>query len=465
MKKKLILSLFMSASLIYCIGITSVWGNSLSSQETYKQIQGYIVKNDWGAVYDSLDQPTKEFVDAITNTNLIFLYGYDNELPEDFKNLSGKDKYIKMVDEGIKDQKIQLIDEGASIAFKYYGLVNPKDEIIKVETIDTLAKITIKNVQGKENDVIMILENSEWKLHIPQNQYTKEIIDASKSGDMQKAYQLIANSAIEGMINNNIQSSDKQTGKELEAMLINKKDKKDQLLQVIRFISYAQNYLEPKKSNAITEAKNKINSLLSEGTDINAETNGTPFLVDGIMYGLNQEIIGFLISKGADVNAKDQYAKTVLIHAATIGNKDIVELLIAKGADINMKDDTGSTALIAAAAAFPYVASPVNIESEDDALIAKGKGHKEVINLLMSKGANINERDNQGTTALMVAASCGEKDIVELLISKGADVNITDNEGRTALTYVESAENVSKSNKKKIIELLRSKEKLSNSNQ
>ena len=57
-------------------------------------------------------------------------------------------------------------------------------------------------------------------------------------------------------------------------------------------------------------------------------------------------------------------------------------------------------------------------------LAARG-GHKEIVELLLSKGANVNEKvdNSEGATALHYAAHEGHKEIVELLISKGANVN------------------------------------------
>jgi len=45
----------------------------------------------------------------------------------------------------------------------------------------------------------------------------------------------------------------------------------------------------------------------------------------------------------------------------------------------------------------------------------------------------VNEKDTEGTTALMAAVSEGRIDIVKVLIEKGADVNIKDHSGFTAL--------------------------------
>jgi len=49
----------------------------------------------------------------------------------------------------------------------------------------------------------------------------------------------------------------------------------------------------------------------------------------------------FVKSTGLDVNAKDDVGEPALHHAASQGHKEIVELLIAKGADVNAKTVSG----------------------------------------------------------------------------------------------------------------------------
>ena len=51
------------------------------------------------------------------------------------------------------------------------------------------------------------------------------------------------------------------------------------------------------------------------------------------------------------------------------------------------------------------------------------KGHKEIAELLIAKGADLNAKDKKGRTPLFGAAQDGQKEIAELLIAKGADVN------------------------------------------
>jgi len=91
------------------------------------------------------------------------------------------------------------------------------------------------------------------------------------------------------------------------------------------------------------------------------------------------------------------------------GHKDIVELLIAKGAPLNLRDKRGYTPL----------------------LNAVSRGYRDIAQLLLAKGAAIDEKDPMGSTPLILAALDGQKDIVELLISKGANVNTINSRGST----------------------------------
>jgi len=66
-------------------------------------------------------------------------------------------------------------------------------------------------------------------------------------------------------------------------------------------------------------------------------------------------------------------------------------------------------------------------------------GEKSELKFLLEKRADVNEKDTEGTTALMAAVSQGRIDIVKVLIDKGADVNVKDNSGFTALAMAISA--------------------------
>ena len=71
---------------------------------------------------------------------------------------------------------------------------------------------------------------------------------------------------------------------------------------------------------------------------------------------------------------------------------------------------------------------------------ASRKGHKEVAELLIAKGADVNAKNDFGVTPLHYAADYGQREIIDLLITKGADVNATDFIGMTPLDSAEEVD-------------------------
>ena len=57
-------------------------------------------------------------------------------------------------------------------------------------------------------------------------------------------------------------------------------------------------------------------------------------------------------------------------------------------------------------------------------------GHKEIVELLLAKGADVNAKSELGETPLHFAKT---KEIAELLIAEGAGVNAKDEGGKTPL--------------------------------
>ncbi|MEQ8222355.1 MAG: ankyrin repeat domain-containing protein [Candidatus Eremiobacterota bacterium] len=126
----------------------------------------------------------------------------------------------------------------------------------------------------------------------------------------------------------------------------------------------------------------------------------------------HKEVIKFLLDNGADINAKTNRGDTVLFIAVIKGNKDIIELLINKGANLELGDK--STPLFTAA----Y------------------NNNLEIASLLIDRGANIDIKSS-GITPLITAALEGHTDMVKLLIDRGADLNVSTPEGLTALIAAE----------------------------
>lgn len=132
------------------------------------------------------------------------------------------------------------------------------------------------------------------------------------------------------------------------------------------------------------------------------------------------------------VLSKDKYGYTPLHWAALAGHKDVAELILANGADVNAISNKGR---------IPWREGELNgrkvvvlLDSNCGCAplhIAALNGHKDVVELLLAKGADVNA--NKGRTPLHSAA--GHKEIMELLLLHGADVNAKASNGETPLHY------------------------------
>jgi len=80
---------------------------------------------------------------------------------------------------------------------------------------------------------------------------------------------------------------------------------------------------------------------------------------------------------------------------------------------VNEKDENGFTALPLAAV----------------------RGNKDICQLLILNAANVNEKNHFGSTPLHLAAANGQKDTCQLLIQNGANVNEKDEDGKTPLHW------------------------------
>jgi methionyl-tRNA formyltransferase len=77
-------------------------------------------------------------------------------------------------------------------------------------------------------------------------------------------------------------------------------------------------------------------------------------------------------------------------------------------------------------------------------IVASFNGRLDIVDFLLTQGANINDRNNNGTTVLMYAKdfalkSCN-KEIIQFLLEKGADVNLLDFHGKSVLEYLTKSE-------------------------
>jgi ankyrin repeat protein len=132
---------------------------------------------------------------------------------------------------------------------------------------------------------------------------------------------------------------------------------------------------------------------------------------------LKTDILKMLVQANADIEARDGIGRTPLLWAATTGNLALSAALLSgelgKKADISASNNRGRNAL--------HLASEAN--------------HKDMVKLLLDRGADPNAFSDGGWTALHNAAQSGHDAVVSLLLNAGANVNAELSNGMTPLHW------------------------------
>ena len=176
----------------------------------------------------------------------------------------------------------------------------------------------------------------------------------------------------------------------------------------------------------------------------------------------NKDIAKYLIDNGADVNHINTREVWSILHLAChLKNVEMVELLIDNGADVELTTNTGATPLYLVCetgahneASIDIINALLEAAKDEDKYINKKEEHgyfplyvackngdNDIVELLLEKGANLDEKNEQRQTALIIAIQENQEkshlEVIETLLKAGADLLYTDNTGHTALDWAQ----------------------------
>jgi ankyrin repeat protein len=173
----------------------------------------------------------------------------------------------------------------------------------------------------------------------------------------------------------------------------------------------------------------------------------------------SDETVSLLIKKECNINAQTTDGWSALWCAAFYGctdsSENTIKLLMDAGVDPNIVDVTGWTVLHLLCRCadnssekiikmvLDYKGDPSIITNSGYSPLAivsrYGRNNENIIKILLSKGANINIRNNIGESSIALAARNSGKEsserAVKILIEAKSDINAADNSGWTPLAH------------------------------
>ena len=180
-------------------------------------------------------------------------------------------------------------------------------------------------------------------------------------------------------------------------------------------------------------------------------------LIDACAHN-NKAAVIFLADIGINLNYQNTNGSTAMKVASYFDHMDIVKLLLSKNVDLNAIDNDQKTLLMfliinekldVALYLLNNATDRINIDAKEidgwtALMISCQKGYADIVKKLLQKNADVNLPNNTDTTALMVAVHTSRFDITELLLQNGANSNLQNKNGTTALMIACQDTNCSK---------------------
>jgi ankyrin repeat protein len=186
--------------------------------------------------------------------------------------------------------------------------------------------------------------------------------------------------------------------------------------------------------------KDAVASLIDSGANVNAQYKGGPTPLVWAIFFEDADVARLLVDADADVNLPKNgfppLTQTIWAPRWKDG-KDVIEYLLSHGADMDQKDPTGCTPLYMAAfmgskeVLDPFLARLANPGTIH---MAACRGDLAAVKRLVATGTDPNAKDEFGCAPLHWAVAGERNEVADFLISQGASLNEYNNMGCPPVT-------------------------------
>jgi len=179
-------------------------------------------------------------------------------------------------------------------------------------------------------------------------------------------------------------------------------------------------------------SESMVGRLLTAGANPNAALllGETPVMVAA--RSGSPAVVELLAAQGADVNARAARGQTALMWAVAQKHPEVVKVLLANGADIHARSDSWTEVMAVPPHGYLEYNRAIPHGNDTALMFAARVDDLASAKLLVAAGANVNDEDAWGVSAVVLAAHSGFTDVVKFLLEKGATAN-SDRAGFTAL--------------------------------
>ncbi len=184
--------------------------------------------------------------------------------------------------------------------------------------------------------------------------------------------------------------------------------------------------------------------LLDHGADPDSRDNRGASPLSTAARSGSADLVRDLLAAKADVANRDLAGRTPLLEAADLGDVETTRLLVGAGADIMARDSDGDSplgiALKRSMAVLKTLLISANVNRADPdgmtplRIAVESKASNEALDLVLSNGADIDQRDRYSDTALNAALRTGNLELAGRLAKAGADLFARDKDGETPVS-------------------------------